>query len=216
MRTRRPISKVLLLAALAVAVGTAGGAYAAFTSSTGTTSQSFSAAASFGCNPGSQTVTADLDTYVEQQNPTSSFGTAATLVVKSQKQGANSRNVRTLVRFALPTVPSGCTVSAATLTLSTSAGVAGRTLQAFRAGAAWTETATWNTQPATAGTAATTASVASGSVSFNVLAQTQALYSGTNTGFLVRDSVEDGGNVEQTFNSREAASGRPSLAVSWN
>jgi hypothetical protein len=215
MRTQRPVSKVLVLAAVGLVAGTAGGAYAAFSSTTGTTSQSFTAAASFGCSAGSQTVTADLDTYVEQQNPTTSYGSSTVLQVKSWKHGANSRNIRTLIRFALPSVPSGCTVTGATMTLSTSAGTTGRTLQAFRAAAAWTESTTWTTQPATTGTASTTSSVASGNVTFNVLTQAQAHYSGTNTGFLVRDSVEDGANVGQSFDSREATSNRPTLTVSW-
>lgn len=216
MRIGRPFPKILLLIALVALASVAGGTYAAFSSSTGTTTQNFSAAASFGCTAGSQTVTANLDTYVDQNDPANSFDTNTALVVRTWKAGPNSRNARTLVRFPLPTLPSGCTVSSATLTLTTTTGTAGRTLQAFRATAAWSDTTTWTTQPATTGTAATTASAASGAVSFNVTTQTQALYAGTNNGFLVRDSVEDAGNIAQTFASSEAASGQPTLAVSWN
>jgi hypothetical protein len=40
-------------------------------------------------------------------------------------------------------------------------------------------------------------------VEWNVTAQVLGMYTGTNNGFLVRDSAEDGDGLEQGFNSRE-------------
>lgn len=48
-------------------------------------------------------------------------------------------NARALVRFALPTLPAGCSVTSATLTLYAASHKSGRTLQALRVTSAWTE-----------------------------------------------------------------------------
>jgi hypothetical protein len=71
--------------------------------------------------------------------------------------------------------------------------------------AAWTETGvTWANQPATSGTGASSASLASaGWQTWTVLTQVKAMYSGPSNGFLVKDS---GGGVlppHQTYQSRE-------------
>lgn len=52
---KAPIRKITLLAVLGVALGTGAGAYAAFSSATGTTTQNFSAASSFNNCPGNTT-----------------------------------------------------------------------------------------------------------------------------------------------------------------
>jgi hypothetical protein len=161
----------------------------------------FTTAASFGCSlPGTQTVTASRDSWVWEASPTFNDGAGTSLYVNSRA----GSNMRVLVGFSLPAVPAGCSVTAATLRLNASASAAGRTLQAFRGGAAWTETGvTWANQPATAGTPATAAS-ALGWVGWTVTAQVQAMYSGANDGFLVRDSVEgNASDLTQQYSSRE-------------
>ena len=48
---------------------------------------------------------------------------------------------------------------------------------------------------------------------WDVLAQVQAMYAGTNYGFLVKDQTENGAGVLQQFDSREAATNKPQLVL---
>jgi hypothetical protein len=166
--------------------------------------------------PGTQTVTANADTWVDQAAPTSANGSDVDLLVRSRN---GSRNRRILVRFPLPALPAGCTVVNARLRLYVTNQAADRTIEAYRAAAAWTEaTVTWNTQPAAAGTAATSVSPSAANLwlEWSVARQVQAMYSSSNTGFLLRDSVEDAtSNQQQTASSREDAPNDPELIVTF-
>jgi hypothetical protein len=72
----------------------------------------------------------------------------------------------------------------------------------------------WSSQPTTTGTAATAASPSSATyVNWNVASQVEAMYSGANTGFLIRDSVENGPGMDQAFNSREKGADNPPQLV---
>ncbi len=125
------------------------------------------------------------------------------------KAGANAR---VLVRFALPAIPAGCQVVDAQLRLYASSHKAGRTLQALRLGAGWTEqSVSWSNQPAPTGAAATAPSTG-GYVQWSVGSQVQNMY-GANHGFLVRDSTEGGNGIEQGFHSREKGTDNPPQLV---
>ena len=166
------------------------------------------------CTPQSQTVTAAADSWVSQSSPNATNGAATTLTVTSR---TGSRNARALVRFTLPTAPTGCTLTAATLRLDASSATTGRTMAVYRAGATWAEdTVTWNTQPAMAGTAVNAAATA-GWMQWAVTTQVQAMFSGTNTGFVLRDATENLSNpgASQQFSSRESANA-PELVLQWN
>jgi large repetitive protein len=158
-----------------------------------------------------RTAAADRDTWVLQSAPSSNFGNDSVLKVDTKSGG----NARALVRFALPAIPAGCNVTSATLRLYSGSYKEGRTLQAFRLGAAWNElSVNWSTQPATAGTAVTAPSRNSaGYVEWAVTSHVQAMYSGTNAGFLIRDASENGGGLEQSFNSREKGTDNPPQLV---
>jgi hypothetical protein len=122
-------------------------------------------------------------------------------------------NARALFRFDLPAIPEGCSITGATLRLYAGSATSGRTLQALRVAASWTETGvTWANQPATAGPAATTSS-GSGWRQWNVLTQVQAMASAGNFGFLIRDATEGAGGREQQFHSREKGTDRPPQLV---
>lgn len=175
---------------------------------------SWKSAATVGCtSPGTQTLGASADTYVNQNAPTTNFGTQTSISVRSLNA---NRNRRGLVRFNLPAIPAGCSVTSARLRLFATAADAGRTLQALRVNASWAETTvTWNTQPATTGAAATVAS-ATGWREWTVTTHVTAMYAGANNGFLVRDAAESNGTqVTSTFNSREAGSNTPQLVVTF-
>ena len=195
-----------------LALGGAGVGFsdAGFSARSANPANSFQAASSF-C-AGTRTVVASADAWVSGESKTSNFGTDLNIWSR-----AGAETSRTLVKFALPSTGT-CTVSSATLRLYagsvTSTDGAVRTLQAFQVGAAWAETTvTWNTQPATTGTAATTTSAA-GWRSWDVGTQVQAMYSGANNGFLVRDSSETGGAQRwfSRFDSRENTN-KPQLVI---
>ena len=148
----------------------------------------------------SAAVTAVADSWVGQDAPAATHGADPALAVRSKASG----NRRLLVHFSLPAVPAGCVVTDATLRLNASVAATGRTLQAIRLAAPWTEGGVrWSNQPGTTGTAATTSS-GSGWRQWTVTAQVNAMYSGANHGFLVRDASENSGPTrDQSFRGRE-------------
>ena len=161
--------------------------------------------------PGTQVVLSDADAYVLETTPKKSFGTGTALDVRSDDK---AKRARALVGFALPVVPAGCAVVDARLRLNATAAAGGRTLEAVRSAAPWSETGvTWDTQPATVGPGAT-AAVAVGWNEWTVTAQVQALYVEGDNGFVVRDAAERSGVALQTFSSREGSS-PPQLAVTF-
>jgi hypothetical protein len=185
----------------------------AFNGSTSTTGSQVGTAT---CFPGSATVNAVADSTVNQAAPNSVAGGDDYMIVASLGP-ANNR--RTFVRFGLPTIPAGCTVTAATLRLYTDGADAGQTLGVYRANplaALWTEAGlTWNNQPAVAGTPATTLSVATnGYLSWPVTTLVRDLYAGANNGFMIRDQAENGNGPWQQYFARHKAN-PPKLDVSW-
>jgi CSLREA domain-containing protein len=158
------------------------------------------------------TASANADAWIDQNSSTSNKGIDSILKVQGK---SSNNNMRALVRFALPTTPAGCVLQAATLRMYAASWTNGRTLQALRVNAAWTENGvTWSNQPATTGTAATTTS-GSGFRQWTVTSQVQAMYSGANNGFLIRDATENNGSYEQQFHSREKGSNMPQLVITF-
>ncbi|WP_363320434.1 DNRLRE domain-containing protein [Pseudonocardia sp.] len=151
------------------------------------------------------------DSWILQDSASQNYGTDSILKVDS-KSGANSR---ALVRFGLPALPAGCTVTAATLRLNAASAVSGRTLQALPVTGGWAEnTVTWATQPATGSPAATTTS-GNGYRQWTVTSQVLAMYAGANNGFLIRDASENANGRLQGFRSREEGSNRPQLVITF-
>ena len=163
------------------------------------------------CTPTTVTVGAVADSWLLQSSGAQNYGTDSVLKVDT-KSGANARAV---VRFNLPEVPAGCQITDAKLRLYATSYKAGRTLQALRLNGPWTETnVTWNNQPTVTGTAAPAASPTSNRyVEWGVVSHLQSMYAGSNHGFLVRDSVENGGGLDQAFHSREKGTDNPPRLV---
>jgi parallel beta-helix repeat protein len=162
-----------------------------------------------GCVAPAVTTGSVADSWVLQSSTNTNYGTDSTLKVDSKNGG----NARALVRLTLPGVPAGCVVTDAKLRLYAASYKTGRTLQALRIAASWTETTVrWSNQPATTGTAATAPS-GSGYREWTVTQQVRDMYSSGNNGFLIRDATENGGGVEQGFNSREKGSDNPPRLV---
>ncbi len=181
-----------------------------------TTSTSFTTASSFCTAPGPETVGSSRDAEVRQGNPGTNYGGLATFSTRSSALVLVQSNIRSVVAFSLPAIPTGCTLSSAKLRLNASHATGGRTIEAFRAAASWTETGvTWNNQPEATGSGATATS-STGWMEWTVTPQVQAMYQGTNNGFVLRDSAE-GALLEATvqWSSKEAASNDPELVLTF-
>jgi predicted dienelactone hydrolase len=150
---------------------------------------------------------------VEEDNPTTNYGTDTSMQVASAPGG----NGRSLVRFAVPAPPAdpNCSLRSVSLRLEPALSLGTRTLQAKRITSAWGElTATWNVQPASSPVDVASAPSGSTTVSFDVTAQVIA---GATNGFLIRDSAESDFTVAaQVFSTREAGQKRPSLILTYD
>jgi large repetitive protein len=211
--TRTLLSLAVAAAAVALIGAAAGTTFSAFSGSTSSAGNTFAAAASFGgcASAGTVTASANIDSWVDQASQSSNFGSDQILKVKRESSKAN----RALVRFNLPAVPSGCSVTGATLLLYAGSASTGRTLQALRLNASWAEnTVRWTGQPATTGAAATTTSV-SGWNQWTVTSQVQAMYSGSNFGFQIRFDSEGNPQAEMQFHARNKGSQHPELRVTF-
>ena len=206
---RLAVAAVTLVAVAAIA-GTTVSAFAGSTSNPGNT---FAAAASWGCaTPGTVTASANIDSWIDQSSATNNFGSDQILKVKRE---TGSKAMRALVRFTRPSVPAGCSVTGATLRLWAASAATGQTLNALRINATWTENGvTWNNQPATTGTAATTTSGA-GWNQWTVTSIVQSMYSGTNNGFLVRFATETSPVAEMQFHARDKGTQHPELRITF-
>lgn len=178
---------------------------ASFTATKSNSANSFTAA---GCFGGTSTVSASQDSYVDNSSANSNFGTNSSLLVATNTTILATRK-RTLVKFSLPALTGTCAVTSATLTLYDSSPTSGRTIDCLRLNGSWTETGvTWNNQPSTTGSAASSSSPSSaGTQSWSVTSEVQAMYSGTNNGFLLMDSSETAllslSSHQQTYQARE-------------
>lgn len=209
--TTRILVLFVCLAAVGALVGTTMSAFSGVTTNSG---NSFEAASSFCSTPGSQTVTASADSWVDQSSPSTNKGTDSVLKVTSKSPSLNTRG---LVQYSLPSVSAGCSVTSAKLRIYNTSPKSGRTLEALQNAGSWTENGvTWSNQPSTTGTAATAATPSNaGWMEWTVTDQVQGMYSGSNNGFSIRDASEDGPGVEQSLSSREAGSNAPELVVAW-
>jgi len=160
-------------------------------------------------------VVADGDTWLNEQDPSKNYGTTTTLILRSQA----NQNHRVLVRFPLPEIPEGCSVSSATLTLAANSSASGRTIDAYRATASWTETgATWSNQPSI-DTSAKASAASALTLNLNVTSLVATMYGTANYGFSIRDSAEGGSGFEQQWFSREEVDpqkAKPQLVVDWS
>ncbi len=154
------------------------------------------------------------DSYVNQNQANSNYGTATTMTVRSDSGGYPDTNHRSFVRFDASSIPSGATIQTATARLYlATAPTASRTYNIHRVTASWIESGagsiTWNNAPSVAGSA--TDAIATGTTSgvwleWDVTADVQGFVSGTydNYGWRVRDQTESSGTARQsTFRTRE-------------
>jgi signal peptidase I len=210
--TLAALASAATIISIPLMLATTEGAFSAVTSNA---ANSFQAAAQW-CP--SASATANADTAIAENSPTSNFANDASLLVVSRP----AENYRTLVRFPLAATPAGCSVTTATMTLARGqiAGD-GRTVQARRAQSAWVEnTVTWNTKPVGSGTDVAAITTSGTTSSFDVTQQVKTMLGGTNTGFIIQDSVEGyagsfGIGAWQLYDSREATTA-PTLTITYS
>lgn len=158
-----------------------------------------------------QTVIAGADAWVnEQQSGTNNGGTTPLNVT-----ARTGRNAWAYVRFTLPGAPAGCKLVSASLRAYNGSATSGRTLSVYRAGGSWTELGiTWTNKPAPAGTAVNLTS-ATGWMQWGVTAHVQAMYAGTNDGFVLYDAIQGGSTTfTHAFDSIEGTN-KPELILQW-
>jgi hypothetical protein len=191
---------------------------AVFTAQTGDAGNRVSAAATFCLSPGTSTRVVVNDTFVDQSNPGQANGGAVGLTVRSQ----NGANAQALLRFTLPTVPSDCQVTGATLRLHASSSQGPGTIDVALASTTWTSAAATWSMPARPTSVGTPVGAAAGTPGWHVWTVTDLvvqLYSRpTNEGFLVVDHVPDAATARATvYDSLDntTAPNPPELVITW-
>src|SRR5215213_8092937 len=92
-----------------------------------------------------RTLIASADSYTRSDAKTSNYGTDPRVFTS----GRTNRLRHTVLKFHLPTLPSGQTITGATLRLYAQAASRGSGADVYTTSTGWTETGvTWNTEPA--------------------------------------------------------------------
>lgn len=136
------------------------------------------------------------DSYVDQANSGTNYGTATTIYVQSR---SSSRNMRTFEMFNVSDIPAQATIVSANLSLYKTGGTGSstRTYNLYRVTASWTEASiTWTNQPAVSGTLTDSISVATGTnnvwKTWDATSDVQNFVNGsyTNYGWRISDNSE--------------------------
>jgi hypothetical protein len=171
------------------------------------------------------TLGAAADSYANKLLAGSNFGTGTTLLVSPDLTTTERAFLRFDLTTCSPAISAGAIVQSASLKLTVALlTTAARTIELRSVLASWTEAGlTWTNQPSAAGSATSSATVPAATIAGAVVTWTatsdvQAFVSGaaTNVGWRLGDSVEGvvAGPI-LTLNSKEAASGRPQLVVTY-
>jgi hypothetical protein len=212
---------VALAGALTVALSqsTTTAAFTAQTVDTGnqvTANSDFCAATGTSVTLPNPTYPVVVDTAVYESQPTLNYSTNVQLGIVAPTGG----RARTLIKFTLPTRPSGCVVASAALKLRVTNGAVGATVVAYRAAATWNPTTvSWSSDPGyVAAGGSPTGSTAVGTFTqWNVGSLVTALYAGPDYGFELRDAAEGAGTAAQLYDSMEVTTvaNRPQLVITW-
>ena len=170
-----------------------------------------------------------LDTYISEQNPTTSYGTATGLWLNGYSASFRSR---ILLKYDLSTIPSNAIISAAVIGLycSTDGQSGAITVNAYRVFRAWTNSATWNSYGGGSWTGAgcndTTddrSGTSMGSASFDgtgwkslSLGLTEFKYlRDSNNGLILIGTVAGADGDDAYYSSENGSASKPKLTVTY-
>ena len=211
------LRRVLITAFLAILL-VATTAAAGFSDGSSSPSNSLTASSRFCTLDPTVTLSASADTFVNSASTGTNYGSNAAVEVGPFGVVLSLNQRQGLVRFDLPTVPSRCTLTDATLRLFNSNAANGRTINVHRADRAWQEnTVTWGSGRPLATGSAVSATAAAGWQTWSVLGHVQAQYAGSNFGFLLSDPNLVLLSQIQNYRSREASqtAERPQLVLTF-
>jgi hypothetical protein len=166
-----------------------------------------------------QGTTSTTDTYVDENSPTSSFGSATTLSVGPK----TNKRTWMLVRFDLSScgIPTTGGADSATLNLRiTTAPTSSQSLDVSTISSSWSGSTTWNTAPSTGSPFAsiTTGTTSNVTKSVTVTADVDALIknSSANYGWLISEASSSS-NVTTLFGSSEngTSANQPQLVINY-
>lgn len=207
----------IAIAASVCAVSVGGVALAALLAVSSSKLTAWSSAVS--CAAGTVTAAANADSYISEASPNTNFDGQPSLRVSSPLVSALGVDlggrVNTLVRFTLPDLGL-CSVTSATLRLYATSAASGRTLRAARVTSAWDEaTVDWNDGTTVTSTGATTTTSGTGWREWSATAMVQAMYPGSNHGFMVQDTGTALLAQVQVFDKRGGGGNPPQLVITY-
>jgi hypothetical protein len=212
LRAARTVAALGVAAAVTVALAQQP-ARSAFTGTTGTAGSSVGSAPQF-CSAPQSTLISTGDSWTDSAAPAATHGSDTFLKV-------SSAGARTWIRFTLPSIPAGCVLGSAVLSVRARTPAATRNIDVYRGDPAapqWASgTITWTGQPSGVGTAVGSASLAApGWQNWTVTAHVAQQYAAGNNGFLLKDRAEGSGSVEQIYEDLQNATYKPTLVLTWN
>lgn len=179
------------------------------------------------------------DTYIDENAPTSNFGTGTELKNKPE----SSKRKHSLVKWSLASVPAGVTIDSATMGITVKTAQANQVHEVHRMLTAWNEGtgatngATWNDSDGTGGgfpgdwTAGTFGSgdysatslgnitpSSTGLKTLSITSQVQSWYSGahTNNGVVLLSTGSSTKDAKYYSSEEGTAARRPTLTVNWS
>ncbi|MER3446976.1 MAG: hypothetical protein C4291_09085 [Candidatus Dadabacteria bacterium] len=171
------------------------------------------------------TLTSIKDTYVDQNKPTTQYGSSTTVAAQYGLDTTWGRwkmvspTKETLIQFDLSPIPRDAQITAAYLRLYSNYNRSFRKDTATRAYAimrSWSESTTWTTQPLRASSYEDSIAVTNTNQYFewNITSLVQDWINGAEANYGVMVRSEGGGSLY--FNSRENSSNKPILYVEYN
>ena len=162
------------------------------------------------------------DTYVSQNSAAVNFGAVATLNVDGDDPNGSGKDICTLIKWDVTTIPSCATLSSASIVINVTNHSTGQVYELYKVTQNWDEmTATWNNQPThDTKVLGTVGMNALGLYTINLNTTGKSVVQGwidkpaTNYGFWICDPNNTDGF---DFDSSEAATAanRPKLTVQW-
>lgn len=161
-----------------------------------------------GVTPGSYNESSSADSYVNEQSPTTNYGSSSILRVRSSAAG----DTRIFVIWDLSSIPSDATITDAQMILykSSDGGAFPRTYDAEKASGSWTEGGlNWNNQPGVTGSVVSISiTTAEGEYNWSItdFVQDWVDITSTNYGVRIKDQTEGSASVVLSdFHSKEGA-----------